>query len=112
MEDEAAHGDGAQGEPKEALLRADPEAKPRGNEPNQPQQSSMTPSNSRVVRGPKVGYLREDADHGGDGGGRRRDTRLGRQAFFPLSSVYGFHGAGRCAICPAVTWLVLGRLRE
>ena len=78
MEDEAAHGDGAQDEPEEALLRADPEAKPRGNEPNQPQQSSMTSSISRVVGGPKVGYLREDADHGGDGGGgRRRDARLG-----------------------------------
>jgi hypothetical protein len=44
----------------------------------------MTPSNSRVVRGPKVGYLREDADHGGDGGGRRRDARLGPVGFLSL----------------------------
>ena len=100
MEDEAAHGDGAQGEPEEALLRADPEAKPRGNEPNQPQQSSMTSSISRVVGGPKVGYLREDADHGGDGGGRRRDARLAAAGFLSLVLlVYGFHGAGRWAIC-------------
>jgi hypothetical protein len=57
----------------------------------------MTPSTSRVVRGPKVRYLREDADHGGGGGGRRRDARLGRLAFFPLTLVllvYSFGDVG------------------
>jgi hypothetical protein len=37
VEDEAAHGDGAQGEPEEALLRADPDPDQQENEPNQPQ---------------------------------------------------------------------------
>lgn len=67
VEDEAAHGDGAQGEPEEALLR-------------------------------------EDADHGGDGGAPPARREIGRAGFFSPS--FRLRCVGRRA------GGVVGRLRE
>jgi len=74
------------------------------NEPNQPQQSNRILSISRCLKGFRLGYLREDADHGGDGGAPPARREIGRVGFFSPS--FRLRCVGRRA------GAAVGRLRE